>query len=112
MPTAEAGRSLLRVPLRERDQRADHRTLRALGRLWPIALEPERASDVEMRPLRAILDRRVEERGRFDRAALAPRAVANIRDLTLDLIAVLIGERHRPQAVARVLRRLTHELDE
>ena len=65
-----------------------------------------------MRPFRAVLDRRIEERGSFDRAALAPRAVADIRDLTLDLIAVLIGEGHRPQAVTGVLRRLTHELDE
>src|SRR2546427_7643345 len=112
MSTEEPARSLLRVPLSERDQRTDHRTLRALGRLWPVALEPERARDVEMRPLGAVLDRRVEERGRFDRAALAPRAVADIRDLTLDLVAVLIGERHRPQAVAGVLRGLTHELDE
>src|ERR1700716_1262889 len=112
MSTAKGARSLLRVPLRKRDQRADHRTLRALGRLRPITLEPERAGDVEMRPLRAVLDRRVEERGRFDRAALAPRAVADIRDLTLDLIAVLIGEGHRPEAIARVLRRLTDELNE
>src|SRR5438876_5131023 len=91
-----------RVPLRKRDERSHDRTLRPLGRVRAVAVEPERPCDVEVRPLRAFLDRGIEERGGLDRPALASRAVADVGHLTFDLFAVFVGEGHRPEAVARL----------
>src|SRR2546430_1546643 len=91
-----------RVSLRKRDERSHDRTLRPLGRVRAVAVEPERPRDVEVRPLGPILDRGIEERGGLDRPALTSRAVADVGNLTFDLFAVLVGEGHRPEAVTRL----------
>src|SRR2546428_2277859 len=104
--------SLLRQVLRKGYERAHHRALWPLRRLRAIALEPERARDVEVRPFGAVLDGRFEERRGLDRAALAPRAVTDVRDLSFDLFAELLREGHGPEPVAGGRARSAHELDE
>src|SRR5205085_4923017 len=81
-------------------------------RVRAIAIGPVHAGDVEVRPLGAVLDRRLQERGGLDRAALAARAVADICDLALDLVAVLRSERHRPDPVPRPGGDAAHRVDE
>src|SRR5205085_11197256 len=100
------------VPLRERHERPDRRTLRALRGLRAVLVAPERPGDVEVGPLGARLDRGIQERGGLDGAALAPGAVRDVGDVALDLVAVLIGERHRPEAIPRFGADPPHVLDE
>src|SRR5688572_19945528 len=101
--------SRFRQALRKSDECPYGRALRAFRRLGPVAVEPERPGDVEMGPFGPVLDRGVEERGRLDGSALAARAVADVRDLAFDLLAVFVGQRHRPHAVACRGGRLAHE---
>src|SRR5207302_11178772 len=91
--------SALRVPLRKGHQGPNDRALRTLWRVRAIAVEPERAGDVEVRPFGAVLDRRVQKGGGLDRPAFASSGVPNVRHLSFDLVAVLVGERHRPETV-------------
>src|SRR5439155_11466498 len=110
--SAAAAAGLLRVSLRERDERPHRRTLRALRRVRPVAVAPVRPGDVEVGPLGAGLDRRVEERRGLDRAALPAGAVREVGDVALDLVAVLVGERHRPETVPRLRTGRADLLDE
>src|SRR5207237_8582452 len=48
--------SVLCQPLGKSNERADRGTLWAFGSMRAIAVEPEGAGDVEVRPLRAVLD--------------------------------------------------------
>src|SRR6266851_1205588 len=87
-------------PLRERDERADRRTLWAFRGERSVLVAPVGTGDVEVGPLGAVLDRGIEERRGLDRATLAAGAVGEVGDVALDLVAVLIGQWHRPEAVA------------
>src|SRR5688572_24997396 len=69
--------------LRKSDEGAHGRALRALWGMRPVAIEPERPGDIEMGPLRPILDGGVEERRSLDGSTFAARAVADIGDLAL-----------------------------
>src|SRR5438876_12441993 len=71
MLSAAVAATLSGVALRERDERPHRRTLRALRRLRAVAIAPVRPGDVEVGPLGAAFDRRVEERSGLDRTALS-----------------------------------------
>src|SRR3972149_6582018 len=70
----------------ELDERPNRRSLGALGRERTVFLEPRRAGDIEVRPLRFRLDRGIDERGAEDRAAEPSAAVLEIGHAALPVV--------------------------
>src|SRR6185503_5178789 len=94
------------------DEGPNGRTLRSARRVRTILVGPVHARDVEVRPLGPVLDRRPQERRRLDGAALAAGAVADVRDLALDLVLVFVGQWHRPHPIPGGVRNAADRLDE
>src|SRR2546428_3827928 len=93
--------SVLRVALRKCDQRANGGPLRAFWSMRSVAFEPEGAGDIHVRPLGAVLHSGFEEGGGGDgTSGPSTGAVSDVGHLTLDLVAVLVREGHRPHPIA------------
>src|SRR5438309_9865638 len=87
--------------LRKGDQRPNSRALRAFWSMRSVAFEPEGAGDIHVRPLGAVLHSGFEEGGGGDgTSGPSTGAVSDVGHLTLDLVAVLVREGHRPHPIA------------
>src|SRR5689334_12324210 len=69
------------------------------------------ARDVEVRPFQPLCEL-AQKRGCGDRAAFPSADVREIREITLELIGVLLGEREMPGAIVRPHSGLHELLDE
>src|SRR5947199_4710745 len=93
--------SVLRIALCKSDQGANGRTLRSFRCVGPVALKPERPSDVQMRPFSPLVHGGFEEGGGGDGASgPSTSAVSDVGHLTLDLVAVLVRKGQRPDPIA------------
>ena len=72
--------------------------------MLPLFAPPDvgRAGDIQMRPLQALRELAEERRGR-DGAAFATADVGEVREVALELVRILLGERQVPAAVIRAL---------
>src|SRR2546423_6544756 len=92
---------LIGVALGQSDERPDGGTLRPLRSVRSVAFEPEGAGDIHVCPFGPVFDGRLEERRGGDSSTCPGAcAVSDIGDLSFDVVAVLIGERHRPPPIA------------
>src|SRR5438477_9833366 len=105
--------SALGIALCKSDQRANSGALRSFRGVGPVPLKPERPSDIHVRPLGPLFDGGLEE-GRSGDGPSGPStgAVPDVGHLALDVVAVLVRERHRPHPITGRGGGLAHDLDE
>ena len=102
----------IRISARKRQlgERADRDAGRAFRQIRLRFLGPRRAGDVEVRPRQAAGELLQEQRRR-DRSGRPAAGVREVGDLALDLIAVFVEQRHRPDAIAGAIGDAAHALD-
>ena len=89
---------------RQLDERAHADAGRALRLIRLGLFRPRRAGDVEVHP-RQIAGELLDEERAGDRAAGAAAGVGEVGDLALQLLLVVVEDRHRPRAIAGALAR-------